>query len=119
MFFRLHAMPGFAYSSLSDFTWSGTEFVDTDVTPGTTYYYWIKVRGTDGAVNNSSVVSATIPSDAPEPTPAPDSGVVDGAYTWNAVLIKGGYVGVYRSTNAGATWEKLPNYPTALPPKAY
>jgi hypothetical protein len=48
-------------------TWNGTAFIDTEVTPGTTYYYWIKVLGTDETITNSSAISATIPNDTPEP----------------------------------------------------
>ncbi|MGD8914880.1 MAG: right-handed parallel beta-helix repeat-containing protein, partial [Candidatus Thiodiazotropha sp.] len=43
--------------------WSDTEFVDNDVTAGTTYYYWVKVYETDGTITNSSATSATIPND--------------------------------------------------------
>jgi endoglucanase len=42
-------------------TWNNTEFVDDNVTQGTTYYYWIKVTDTDRSVTNSLVVSATVP----------------------------------------------------------
>jgi hypothetical protein len=43
--------------------WSDTEFVDSDVTAGATYYYWIKVYEADGAITNSPAASATIPND--------------------------------------------------------
>jgi hypothetical protein len=41
----------------------GSEFVDSDVTPGITYYYWIKATESDLTVTNSTAVSATVPSD--------------------------------------------------------
>jgi len=50
------------------FTKHGSEFVDGNVTPGITYYYWIKATEVDRTVTNSMAVSATVPSDTPEPT---------------------------------------------------
>ncbi|GAA0194785.1 hypothetical protein GCM10009122_58560 [Fulvivirga kasyanovii] len=38
---------------------SGSTFTDTNVTNGTTYYYWIKVTDTTGKLTESTVVSAT------------------------------------------------------------
>jgi hypothetical protein len=52
-------------------TTSDMTFVDADVTPGTTYYYWIKVVENDGTITNSSGVPATVPKDTPTPTPSP------------------------------------------------
>lgn len=34
-------------------------------------------------------------------------------------IYNGGNVGVYRSTDGGSTWSKLPNHPTALVPKSF
>jgi aryl-phospho-beta-D-glucosidase BglC (GH1 family) len=42
---------------------NGNEFVDEDVTPGVTYYYWIKATEADWNVTNSSAISATVSSD--------------------------------------------------------
>jgi hypothetical protein len=41
-------------------TRNGSEFVDSEVTPGTTYYYWIKATEADGTVTNSTAVSAAV-----------------------------------------------------------
>ncbi len=38
---------------------SATTYTDTDVTNGTTYYYWIKVKDSDGTYYNSDAVAAT------------------------------------------------------------
>lgn len=46
------------------FTSVGTEFVDSKVTPGTTYYYWIKATEDDGVVTNSKVALATLETDS-------------------------------------------------------
>jgi rhamnogalacturonan endolyase len=46
---------------------SGTEFVDNNVTAGTTYYYWIKATETDGSVINSAAVSAMLEDAANDP----------------------------------------------------
>jgi hypothetical protein len=45
-------------------TKNGREFVDKNVTPGTTYYYWVKTTEMDGTVTNSKAVSATVPTSA-------------------------------------------------------
>jgi hypothetical protein len=50
-------------------------FVDADVTPGTTYYYWIKVVESDGIVTNSPAVSASIPNATTTPIPTPAVGM--------------------------------------------
>jgi endoglucanase len=42
-------------------TGNETKFVDNNVTPGTTYYYWIKAMEEDGTTTSSSAVSATVP----------------------------------------------------------
>lgn len=45
-------------------------------------------------------------------TPTIYVGVAD--YIYN-----GGNLGIYRSTDAGATWSKMPNHPTSLTPKSF
>ncbi|MEJ2407148.1 MAG: MopE-related protein, partial [Candidatus Thiodiazotropha sp.] len=50
---------------------NGTEFVDNNVTPGVTYYYWIKVTESNGTVTNSQAAAVTASSNAPAPAPAP------------------------------------------------
>ncbi len=50
---------------------SGTEFVDHNVTPGTTYFYWIKVTESDRTVTNSQATGVTVSNNTPTPTPTP------------------------------------------------
>ncbi len=54
------------------FTRNGSTFTDSNVTPGTTYFYWIKVTESDWTVTNSTAVSATLSIDTPDPEPVPD-----------------------------------------------
>lgn len=55
------------------FTRNGNEFVDHNVTPGMTYYYWIKVTESDRTVTNSPAVPVTISNNTPAPNPAPST----------------------------------------------
>lgn len=48
---------------------NGTEFVDSDLVAGTTYYYWVKVTEADWTVTNSSAASVTVPVSTPAPDP--------------------------------------------------
>ncbi len=47
----------------------GNEFIDNNVMPGLTYYYWVKVTNADSIARVSNVESATITSNAETPTP--------------------------------------------------
>jgi endoglucanase len=44
---------------------SETEFVDPDVSAGTTYYYWVIATEEDGTVTSSPVASSTVPATTP------------------------------------------------------
>jgi hypothetical protein len=57
---------------------NGNTFVDHNVTPGMTYYYWIKATESDRTVTNSQAAAVTVsnntpapPAPAPAPTPTP------------------------------------------------
>jgi hypothetical protein len=87
-------------------TGSDTKFVDSDVTAGTTYYYWIKVLGTDGTITNSPAISATIPNDSsetpPTPTPTPTPTLTPDP-TATTVSSADGLVSALESAKAGST----------------
>lgn len=53
-----------------------TSYTDTDVTNGTTYYYWIKVYDTDGVITNSNAASAT-PTSGGTTEPSGDGDIIE------------------------------------------
>lgn len=64
------------------FTRNGNAFVDHNVTPGTTYYYWVKVTESDRTVTNSQAAAVTVPNNTPTPTPNPTPGTQH-PFGWN------------------------------------
>lgn len=89
-------------------------FDDTNVTVGTTYYYWVKTRMVSGSTVVTSVLSGGDSGYVSLAAPAAPSGVTasDGTYSdlvrisWNAVSGASGY-DVFRSTSNSANTATL------------
>jgi Concanavalin A-like lectin/glucanases superfamily/Bacterial Ig domain/Divergent InlB B-repeat domain/CARDB/Fibronectin type III domain len=82
---------------------TGTSYDDNTVTPGTTYYYWVKAKNTDGtsgfSTSNSGYAAISIPQ-TPTGTSATDGTYTDKVrVTWNVVSNATSYE-VWRDINS-------------------
>jgi len=87
-------------------TVTGVSYVDSNVIPGTTYFYYVEAANSFGVSAPSNIASSTAPAAAPSPGPVPTTGSCN-SYSANAAFVCALYEDLLgRAPDAGglATW---------------
>ncbi|MCM1273187.1 MAG: hypothetical protein NC225_03085 [Clostridium sp.] len=97
-------------SKVTSINVSGTSYVDTDITSGVNYTYYVRVYNSDTGTyddfTNKLTVSYTHKLKAPKITSIKNSAAKKATIKWNGVANAGKYV-VYRSTTKNGKYKKV------------